>query len=120
MEGALPLRVVQPLVASATVALAAVVLVTIISWPAGLTLLACLAIAALIAVGWGWAAGARAERAIAPLRSRLADALLDHLGSLDVLLAYGAEEASRTRIQEADSKLRRAIIRRTGAQARRV
>lgn len=113
----LPLRVVQPLVASATVALAAVVLVTIISWPAGLTLLACLAIAALIAVGWGWAAGARAERAIAPLRSRLADALLDHLGSLDVLLAYGAEEASRTRIQEADSKLRRAIIRRTGAQA---
>lgn len=113
----LPLRVVQPLLASATVALAAVVLVTIISWPAGLTLLACLTVAGLVAVGWGWAAGARAERAIAPLRSRLADALLDHLGSLEVLLAYGAERASRTRIHEADRKLRRAIIRRAGAQA---
>ena len=88
----LPLRVVQPLVASATVA-------------------------ALVAVGWGWAAGARAERAIAPLRSRLADALLDHLGSLDVLLAYGAEEASRTRIRDADRMLRRAVVRRAGAQA---
>ncbi|QPE04049.1 thiol reductant ABC exporter subunit CydC [Microbacterium schleiferi] len=113
----LPLRVVQPLVASATVALAAVILVTIISWPAGLTLLASLVVAALVAVGWGWAAGARAERAIAPLRSRLADALLDHLGSLDVLLAYGAEEASRTRIREADRTLRRAVVRRAGAQA---
>ncbi|WP_341579958.1 thiol reductant ABC exporter subunit CydC [Microbacterium schleiferi] len=113
----LPLRVVQPLVASATVALAAVVLVTIISWPAGLTLLACLAVAALVAIGWGWVAGARAERAIAPLRSRLADALLDHLGSLDVLLAYGAEEHSRARIRDADRKLRRAVVRRAGAQA---
>lgn len=113
----LPLRVVQPLVASATVALAAVVLVTIIAWPAGLTLLACLAVAAVVAVGWGWAAGAKAERAIAPLRSRLADALLDHLGSLDVLLAYGAQKASHDRIREADRRLRRAIIRRAGAQA---
>ena len=45
----LPLRVVQPLVASATVALAAVILVMLISWPAGLTLLACLAVAAVAA-----------------------------------------------------------------------
>lgn len=113
----LPLRVVQPLVASATVALAAVILVMLISWPAGLTLLACLAVAAVAAVGWGWVAGARAERAIAPLRARLADALLDHLGSLDVLLAYGAVDESRARIREADRLLRRAVIRRAGAQA---
>lgn len=113
----LPLRVVQPLIASATVALGAVVLVAIISWPAGLTLLACLAIAGVVAVGWGWAAGARAERAIAPLRSRLADDLLDHLGSLDVLVAYGAEEDSRARVRAADRELRRAVVRRAGAQA---
>lgn len=113
----LPLRVVQPLVASATVALAAVILVMLISWPAGLTLLACLAVAAVAAVGWGWVAGARAERAIAPLRARLADALLDHVGSLDVLLAYGAVDESRARIREADRLLRRAVIRRAGAQA---
>ncbi|OYC95838.1 thiol reductant ABC exporter subunit CydC [Microbacterium sp. Yaish 1] len=113
----LPLRVVEPLVASATVALAAVVFVATVSWPAGLTLLGCLVVAAAAATGWGWVAGARAERTIAPLRARLADAVADHLGSLDVLLAYGAEEQSRRRIEAADADLRRAVVRRTGAQA---
>ena len=113
----LPLRVVQPLVSSATVALGAVVFVAIVWWPAALTLLACLVIAGLVATLWGWAAGARAERDIAPLRARLADAVLDHLGSLDVLTAYGVEEQSRDRIRAADETLRRAITRRSGAQA---
>ncbi|MET0298041.1 MAG: thiol reductant ABC exporter subunit CydC [Microbacterium sp.] len=113
----LPLRVVQPLVSSALVALGAVVLVAFVWWPAALTLLACLAIAALVATLWGWAAGARAERAIAPLRGRLADAVLDHLGSLDVLAAYGAERQSRERIAAADAAVRRAVVRRAGAQA---
>ncbi|MGN8551403.1 UNVERIFIED_CONTAM: thiol reductant ABC exporter subunit CydC [Microbacterium sp. SLM126] len=113
----LPLRVVQPLVASATVALGAVVLVAVVWWPAALTLLACLIVAGVAASLWGWAAGGRAEREIAPLRARLADAVLDHLGSLDVLLAYGAEEQSRARISDADSALRRAVVRRSGAQA---
>lgn len=113
----LPLRVVQPLVASATVAIGAVVLVGFVWWPAALTLLACLAAAGVAATLWGWAAGARAEREIAPLRARLADAVVDHLGSLDVLLAYGAEPQSRTRIADADSALRRAVVRRSGAQA---
>ncbi|MFS0714306.1 thiol reductant ABC exporter subunit CydC [Microbacterium sp. 2P01SA-2] len=113
----LPLRVVEPLVASATVALAAVAFVATVSWPAGLTLLGCLVVAAAAATGWGWVAGARAERTIAPLRARLADAVADHLGSLDVLLAYGAEEQSRRRVEAADADLRRAVVRRAGAQA---
>ncbi|MCP2636413.1 thiol reductant ABC exporter subunit CydC [Microbacterium sp. HD4P20] len=113
----LPLRVVQPLAASALVAVGAVVLVAFVWWPAALTLLACLAMAALVATLWGWAAGARAERSIAPLRARLADAVLDHLGSLDVLSAFGAEEQSRARIAAADAALRRAVVRRAGAQA---
>ena len=113
----LPLRVVQPLVSSATVALGAVVLIAIVWWPAALTLLACLLAAGLAATLWGWAAGARAERAIAPLRARLADAVLDHLGSLDVLAAFGAEAQSRARIAEADAAVRRAVVRRAGAQA---
>lgn len=113
----LPLRVVQPLVASATVALGAVVLVAFVWWPAALTLLACLIAAGIAATLWGWAAGGRAEREIAPLRAQLADAVTDHLGSLDVLLAYGAEEQSRARISAADSALRHAIVRRSGAQA---
>lgn len=113
----LPLRVVQPLVASAVVAVAAVILVAVISWLAALALLLCLIIAGIVAVGWGWAAGARAERSISPLRGELADALMDHFASLDVLLAYGAENASRQRVQKADAALRRAVVRRAGAQA---
>lgn len=113
----LPLRVVQPLLGSAAVAVGAVILVAIIHPPAGLTLLACLIAAGLIAAGWGWIAGARAERSIAPLRGRLADAVLDHLGSFDVLVACGAEESSRDRIAAADADVRRAVVRRAGAQA---
>lgn len=113
----LPLRVVLPMVSSATVALGAVVLVGIVWWPAALTLLACLVVAAVVAVGWGWVAGSRAERSIAPLRARLADAVLDHLASLDVLTAYGADARSAQRITAADGALRRAVTRRAGAQA---
>ncbi len=113
----LPLRVVLPLVSSAAVAAGAVVLVAVVWWPAALTLLACLMAAALVATAWGWASGSRAERAIAPLRARLADALLDHLASLDVLVAFGASAESARRIRTADADLRRAVTRRAGAQA---
>lgn len=113
----LPLRVVQPLVSSAAVALGSVVLVALIWWPAALVLLACLVAAGFAATLWGWVAGARAERDIAPLRARLADAVLDHFGSLDVLIAFGAEARSRVRIAAADAALRRAVVRRAGAQA---
>ncbi len=113
----LPLRVVEPLIASAIVALGSVIFIAFISVPASLTLLACLVIAAIVATGWGWLAGARAERAIAPRRALLADAVTDHLGSLEVLLAYGAEPASRARIAAADADLRRALVRRASAQA---
>ncbi|GAA1937710.1 hypothetical protein GCM10009775_32210 [Microbacterium aoyamense] len=113
----LPLRVVQPLVSSAAVAVAAVVFLAFVWWPASLTLLACLIGAGVVATAWGWIAGGRAERAIAPLRARLADAVLDHLGSLDVLLAYGAEHESLARIERADADLHRAVVRRTYAQA---
>ncbi|MDJ1114835.1 thiol reductant ABC exporter subunit CydC [Microbacterium dauci] len=113
----LPLRVVLPLVSSATVALGAVVLVALVWWPAALTLLACLVIAAAVSTLWGWAAGSRADAAVAPLRAQLSDAVVDHLGSLDVLAAYGAAAASRDRIAAADRALQRAVVRRAGAQA---
>ena len=113
----LPLRVVLPLLSSAVVATASVVFVAFVWWPAALTLLACLAVAAVLAVVWGWVSGARAERAVAPLRGELADAVLDHLGSLDVLMACGADARSRARIGEKDAALRRTVVRRSGAQA---
>ena len=92
-------------------------LVAFVWWPAALTLLACLAVAAAVATLWGWMSGARAERDIAPLRAALADAVLDHIGSLDILTAFGAEAQSRERIARADADLRRAVVRRSGAQA---
>lgn len=113
----LPLRVVLPLASSTAVALGGVILVAFVSPPAALTLVGCLAVAALVATAWGWASGSRAEREVAPLRARLADAVLDHFASLDVLAAYGAEDASARRISAADAALRRAVTRRAGAQA---
>lgn len=113
----LPLRVVLPLTSSVAVAAGSVILVAFVSWPAALTLLACLLAAAAVAVLWGWVSGAHAERTIAPLRARVAEAMLEHIGSLDVLAACGAEDASRQRILDADADLHRALIRRAWAQA---
>lgn len=113
----LPLRVVQPLITSSAVAVGAVVLVAFVWWPAAVTLLACLLLAGAASLLWGWASGSRAERAISPLRARLADSVLDHFASLDVLEAYGAAAASRARIASADAELRRAVTRRTASQA---
>ncbi|MEQ6897674.1 thiol reductant ABC exporter subunit CydC [Microbacterium sp. KR10-403] len=112
----LPLRVVQPLVVAGLAALGSVVFTAFLSPAAALALLACLVAAAALAVGLGTAAGARAERAIAPLRGRLTDALLDQFTSLDVLTAYGAMDAAAARVHAADEALRRATVRRAWAQ----
>lgn len=112
----LPLRVVQPLVVAGLSALASIVFVAFLSPPAALVLGVSLAVAFGLAVWVGWAAGGRAERAIAPLRSRLADALLDEFTNLDVLTAYGATGAARDRVHAADEALRRATVRRSAAQ----
>ncbi len=112
----LPLRVVLPLVTAATTALAAVVFTAFVSWPAALAMLVCLLAAFAVSVAVGWAAGARAERSIAPLRTAVADAVHDLLTNLDVLTAYAAVDAARARVRSADAALRRALVRRGGAQ----
>ncbi|OZD39147.1 thiol reductant ABC exporter subunit CydC [Rhodococcus sp. 06-1477-1B] len=112
----LPLRVVLPLTVAALTSLAAVVFTAFVSWPAALVLLACLGAAFALAVAVGWAAGARAERSIAPLRAAVADAVHDLLTNLDVLTAYGALDAATERVRHADIALRRAVVRRGGAQ----
>ncbi len=95
----LPLRVVLPLTVAALTSLAAVVFTAFVSWPAALVLLACLGAAFALAVAVGWAAGARAERSIAPLRAAVADAVHDLLTNLDVLTAYGALDAATERVR---------------------
>lgn len=112
----LPLRVVQPVVIGSLTAIGSVVVISIIRPAAGLTLAVCLLAAALAAVGWGWLAGSRAERQIAPARARLTSALTDYIGSFDVLVAYGAEERARAEVLTADQSLRRLVTRTTSAQ----
>ncbi|MFJ4161033.1 thiol reductant ABC exporter subunit CydC [Microbacterium testaceum] len=112
----LPLRVVLPLAVAVLTSLAAVVFTAIVSWPAAVVLFVCLAVAFALAVVVGGAAGARAERSIAPLRAAVADAVHDLLANLDVLTAYGALDAATERVRRADAALRRAVVRRGGAQ----
>jgi len=112
----LPLRVVLPLAVAALTSLAAVIFTAFLSWPAALVLLTCLAVAFGLAVAVGWAVGARAERSLAPRRAAVADAVHDLLANLDVLTAYGALDAATERVRRADAALRRAVVRRGGAQ----
>lgn len=112
----LSLRVVMPLAIAGLASLGSVVFVAFLSPLAAVALFLCLVVAFALAVWLGWAAGARAERDIAPLRSRLADALLDELVSLEVLTAYGATGAAHARVRAADEELRRATVRRAAAQ----
>ncbi|KJL30549.1 thiol reductant ABC exporter subunit CydC [Microbacterium oxydans] len=113
----LPLRVVQPLAVAGVVALGAVGFIAFVSVPAALTLAACLLVAAAVAIGTGWLFGARAEALVSARRAELSAALVDYIGGLDVLLAYGAEEQARARVTAADAALRRVVSRASLAQA---
>ncbi|MFJ4017305.1 thiol reductant ABC exporter subunit CydC [Microbacterium sp. NPDC090014] len=113
----LPLRVVQPLAVSGLVALGAVGFLAFVSLPAALTLSACLVVAAAAAIGLGWVFGSRAEAAVSRRRGDLSAALTDYFGTLDVLLAYGAEPQARERVRQADAELRRAVSTASLAQA---
>jgi ATP-binding cassette subfamily C protein CydC len=113
----LPLRVRQPVLVAGLASAASIVFTAFVSVPAALTLAACLVAAFLLAWWVGAAAGGRAEQRIAPLRARLADALLDELSALDVLTAFDATDASARRIADADDALRRAVVRRSVSQA---
>ncbi|MDQ0728279.1 thiol reductant ABC exporter subunit CydC [Microbacterium sp. W4I20] len=113
----LPLRVVQPLAVAGVVAVGAVGFIAFVSPSAALTLAVCLLVAAAAAIGLGWMIGSRAEALVSARRADLSAALVDYLGSLDVLLAYGAEAQARVRIAAADADLRRVVARASLAQA---
>ena len=113
----LPLRVVQPLAVSGLVAVGAVVFLFFVAPPAALTLAVCLVVAAVVAIGLGWVFGSRAEAAVSARRAEVSAALVDYLGSLDVLIAFGADGEGRARIRAADAALRRVVSRSSLAQA---
>ncbi len=107
----LPLRVVLPLTVAALTSVGSVVAVAMLSPAAAAVLAGCVAVAGVLAGLAGWVIGARSDATLGALRSRLTGALLDHLVGLDVLVAYEATGAARSRIQEADRALRRATVR---------
>ncbi|WP_317231221.1 thiol reductant ABC exporter subunit CydC, partial [Clavibacter sp. MX14-G9D] len=111
----LPLRVVQPLAVSVLVQVASVAVVWAVLPPAGIALLVVLAASLVVGVGATSALAGRAETRIAPLEARLQDLVLDLVGSLDVLIAYGAVDARLAEVDRAAGDLRRAVLRNAAA-----
>ncbi|WP_269149191.1 ABC transporter transmembrane domain-containing protein, partial [Agromyces terreus] len=102
------LRVVQPLVSAAVVLLAAIVGAAVLAPGSALAILACLVGGIGLTLFAQRAAAARADRELAPLRGEMQAAVLEHVQSLDVLVAFDAARASRDRIEAIGSRLARA------------
>lgn len=111
----LPLRVVQPLAVSVLVQAASVAVVWAVLPAAGMALLAVLAVALAVGVGATTAIAGRAETRIQPLRAALQDRVLDLVGGLDVLTAFGALDARLAEVDRAARALRRVELRSAAA-----
>ncbi|OUE31886.1 putative ABC transporter ATP-binding protein [Clavibacter michiganensis] len=111
----LPLRVVQPLAVSVLVQAASVAVVWAVLPAAGMALLAVLAVALAVGVGATTAIAGRAETRVQPLRAALQDRVLDLVGGLDVLTAFGALDARLAEVDRAARALRRAELRSAAA-----
>lgn len=103
----LPLRVVQPLLVSALVAVLSVFGVWLVLPEAALTLAFCLVLAFVAGTVLHAAVAARAERRLAPGRGALMERILELVGSLDVLTAFGAVDDRIDELRRADAALRR-------------
>lgn len=104
----LSLRVMTPLVSSMLVTVTTVVWVTVFSPPAGAVLAGALLVTGVVA--W-WAESRltmRAQEAIAPVRSQLADAILDGYQRHAVLVAFDQAEKTDQNIRSIDERLVRA------------
>ncbi|MEU8820867.1 thiol reductant ABC exporter subunit CydC [Actinoplanes sp. NPDC048796] len=108
-------RVVLPYTVAAVVGLGSVLLVGALSPVAGAALaLGLLAVAVGVPLLQS-AAARRADGRLAPLRGDLATATVDLLHGLPDLIAYGATPAQLARLNEADTRLRRAEQRSSAA-----
>lgn len=103
-----PLRVVQPLVSAAIVLVAAIVGVALLAPASAVAVLACLVAGIGLTLLAQRAAAIKAQRELAPLRGDLQAAVLEHVQSVDVLVAYDAAAASRARIEQLGGRLARA------------
>ncbi|MER3388893.1 MAG: thiol reductant ABC exporter subunit CydC [Microcella sp.] len=111
----LPLRVAQPLVSGGIVAGLAVVGVAWLSPVSGTVLALGLLLTSAAAFGVLHLLSRAADARIAPLRARLADAVLEYVTRWEVLNAFGAAEERRASILDLDGELRRAQSRQSAA-----
>jgi ATP-binding cassette subfamily C protein CydC len=111
----LPLRVLQPLVTSLTVAGLAIVGVAWVEPAAGLALAIGIVLTAATAALVLRLVSRRADLGIAPLRAALTDAVLEYVSRWETLRAFGADAAHRARVIDLDGRLRRAETRQAAA-----
>ncbi|MCD5347330.1 thiol reductant ABC exporter subunit CydC [Agromyces sp. S2-1-8] len=100
-----PLRAVQPVASASVVLVAAVVGVSSVSPGSALAIAGCLVAGLGATVLVQRAVAARAERRLAPLRGELQAAVVEHVQSLDMLVAFDAAAASRRRIERLGERL---------------
>ncbi len=110
-----PLRVLQPIVTALIVAGLAVVGVWWVTPAAGIALLSGLVVTTIAATALMAGLTREADARIAPLRARLADAVLEYLTRWETLRAFGADGERRERVVALDGELRRAQTRQSAA-----
>jgi ATP-binding cassette subfamily C protein CydC len=99
------LRVVQPVVSAVVVLAASVVGVALLAPGSAWAVAGCLVAGVgttLVVQRW---AASRAERILAPLRGELQASVVEHVQSLDVLVAFDAAAAGRRRIEAIGARL---------------
>ena len=110
-----PLRVVQPIVSSVVVLVLAVAGIAVLAPASAWAILACLMLGIGITLLVQRRAAVKAARGLAPLRGELQAAIVEHVQSLDVLVAFDAAEAGRRRIEELGARLARVTRARAAA-----
>ena len=103
-----PLRVVQPVVSAAIILVLAVVGVAFLAPESGGAVLVCLVVGIGATLLVQRRSARRAQRTLAPLRGELQAAVVEHVQSLDVLVAFDAAEAGRRRLDAIAARLAKA------------
>ncbi|GAA1771270.1 thiol reductant ABC exporter subunit CydC [Agromyces humatus] len=110
-----PLRVVQPVMSAAIILVLAVVGVAFIAPESGWAVFVCLVVGIGATLLVQRRAAIHAERTLAPLRGELQAAVVEHAQSLDVLVAFDAAGAGRSRIDAIGARLAKATRARAAA-----
>lgn len=103
-----PLRVVQPVVSAVVVLVASVAGVAMLAPGSAWAILGCLVAGVGATLVVQRSAASRAERVLAPLRGELQARVVEHVQSLDVLVAFDAAATGRRRIEAIGARLAQA------------